>query len=72
MASIYDIKPAFQKLLRPLTSALAAAGVTANPALGFCTDLLVRAGAARELAGVEGGADEAARYCAARHYAARL
>ena len=30
MASIYDIKPAFQKLLRPLTSALAAAGVTAN------------------------------------------
>ncbi len=30
MASIYDIKPAFQKLLRPLTNALAAAGVTAN------------------------------------------
>ena len=30
MDSIYDIKPAFQKLLRPLTSALAAAGVTAN------------------------------------------
>lgn len=30
MASIYDIKPAFQKLLRPVTRALAGAGVTAN------------------------------------------
>jgi len=30
MASIYDIKPAFQNLLRPLTRSLAAAGVTAN------------------------------------------
>ena len=30
MASIYDIKPAFQDLLRPLTRALASAGVTAN------------------------------------------
>jgi CDP-diacylglycerol--glycerol-3-phosphate 3-phosphatidyltransferase len=30
MASIYDIKPAFQQLLRPPTRALAAAGVTAN------------------------------------------
>jgi len=30
MASIYDIKPAFQSLLRPLTRALASAGVTAN------------------------------------------
>jgi CDP-diacylglycerol--glycerol-3-phosphate 3-phosphatidyltransferase len=30
MASIYDIKPAFQALLRPLTRSLAAAGVTAN------------------------------------------
>ncbi len=30
MASIYDIKPAFQNLLRPATRALAAAGVTAN------------------------------------------
>jgi CDP-diacylglycerol--glycerol-3-phosphate 3-phosphatidyltransferase len=30
MASIYDIKPAFQNLLRPLTRGLAAAGVTAN------------------------------------------
>ncbi|HEX2854027.1 MAG TPA: CDP-alcohol phosphatidyltransferase family protein [Opitutaceae bacterium] len=30
MASIYDIKPAFQNLLRPLTGALARAGVTAN------------------------------------------
>ena len=30
MASIYDIKPAFQNLLRPLTRSLAADGVTAN------------------------------------------
>jgi len=30
MASIYDIKPAFQNLLRPITRSLAAAGVTAN------------------------------------------
>lgn len=30
MASIYDIKPRFQALLRPLTRSLAAAGVTAN------------------------------------------
>lgn len=30
MASIYDIKPAFQRLLRPLTRRLAAAGATAN------------------------------------------
>jgi CDP-diacylglycerol--glycerol-3-phosphate 3-phosphatidyltransferase len=30
MASIYDLKPAFQNRLRPLTGALAGAGVTAN------------------------------------------
>jgi CDP-diacylglycerol--glycerol-3-phosphate 3-phosphatidyltransferase len=30
MASIYDIKPKFQALLRPITQMLAAAGVTAN------------------------------------------
>ncbi len=30
MASIYDLKPAFQGLLRPLVRALAAMGVTAN------------------------------------------
>jgi CDP-diacylglycerol--glycerol-3-phosphate 3-phosphatidyltransferase len=30
MPSIYGLKPAFQRLLRPLTRALAAAGVTAN------------------------------------------
>jgi CDP-diacylglycerol---glycerol-3-phosphate 3-phosphatidyltransferase len=30
MASIYDIKPAFQNLLRPITRSLAASGVTAN------------------------------------------
>src|SRR5207253_7948227 len=30
MASIYDLKPRFQALLRPLTRRLAAIGVTAN------------------------------------------
>jgi CDP-diacylglycerol--glycerol-3-phosphate 3-phosphatidyltransferase len=30
MASIYDIKPKFQALLRPITVKLAAAGITAN------------------------------------------
>jgi CDP-diacylglycerol---glycerol-3-phosphate 3-phosphatidyltransferase len=30
VASIYDIKPAFQNLLRPITRSLAGAGVTAN------------------------------------------
>ena len=30
MASIYDVKPQFQALLRPLTNRLATAGVTAN------------------------------------------
>ncbi len=30
MLSIYDIKPKFQNLLRPLTTQLAAAGITAN------------------------------------------
>lgn len=30
MASVYDLKPAFQCLLRPLTRSLARAGVTAN------------------------------------------
>jgi CDP-diacylglycerol--glycerol-3-phosphate 3-phosphatidyltransferase len=30
VASIYDIKPAFQNLLRPITRALAGAGITAN------------------------------------------
>ena len=30
MASVYQLKSQFQKLLRPLTSALAKAGITAN------------------------------------------
>lgn len=30
MATIYDLKPAFQRLLRPLANGLAGAGVTAN------------------------------------------
>lgn len=43
MPSIYQLKPAFQQLLRPLTHALARAGVTANQVtaaamlLSFCT-----------------------------------
>lgn len=42
MPSIYQIKPAFQNLLRPLTSALARSGITANQVtfaamlLSFC------------------------------------
>ncbi len=35
MASIYDLKPRFQALLRPLTRRLAAAGVTANQVTVF-------------------------------------
>jgi len=30
MAAVYDLKPCFQALLRPLVNALAASGVTAN------------------------------------------
>lgn len=43
MPSIYQLKPAFQNLLRPLTHALARAGITANQVttaamlLSFCT-----------------------------------
>ena len=40
MPSVYDLKPAFQNLLRPLTHRLARVGVTANQvtlaALGLC------------------------------------
>ena len=30
MVSVYDVKPGFQKLLRPLVKLLARSGVTAN------------------------------------------
>jgi CDP-diacylglycerol---glycerol-3-phosphate 3-phosphatidyltransferase len=45
MASIYDIKPAFQNLLRPITRSLAAAGVTANQVTVTAALLSVAVGA---------------------------
>lgn len=45
MASIYDIKPAFQNLLRPITRALFAAGVTANQVTVAAALLSVAVGA---------------------------
>jgi CDP-diacylglycerol--glycerol-3-phosphate 3-phosphatidyltransferase len=45
MASIYDIKPAFQNLLRPVTRALFAAGVTANQVTVTAALLSVAVGA---------------------------
>jgi CDP-diacylglycerol--glycerol-3-phosphate 3-phosphatidyltransferase len=45
MASIYDIKPAFQNLLRPLTRALANAGVTANQVTVLAALLSIAVGA---------------------------
>jgi CDP-diacylglycerol--glycerol-3-phosphate 3-phosphatidyltransferase len=47
MPSIYDLKPAFQNLLRPLVRGLAAAGITANQvtlaamALSFATGAVI-------------------------------
>lgn len=46
MASIYDLKPRFQALLRPLTRRLAGAGVTANQVTVFAALLSVAAGLA--------------------------
>src|SRR5262245_33518328 len=46
MASIYDLKPKFQALLRPLTTRLAKAGVTANQVTVAAAVLSVAAGAA--------------------------
>jgi CDP-diacylglycerol--glycerol-3-phosphate 3-phosphatidyltransferase len=46
MASIYDLKPAFQGLLRPLTRRLAAAGVTANAVTVAAALLSLAVGAA--------------------------
>lgn len=50
MASIYDLKPAFQGLLRPITRALAAAGVTANQVTVAAALLSAAVGAAIALA----------------------
>jgi CDP-diacylglycerol---glycerol-3-phosphate 3-phosphatidyltransferase len=46
MASIYDLKPRFQALLRPVTGGLARRGVTANQVTLFAMGLSVAAGAA--------------------------
>lgn len=46
MASIYDIKPAFQNLLRPLTRSLAAGGVSANQVTIAAAALSIAVGAA--------------------------
>jgi CDP-diacylglycerol--glycerol-3-phosphate 3-phosphatidyltransferase len=46
MASIYELKPAFQGLLRPLTRALAGAGVTANAVTAAAVALSLAVGAA--------------------------
>lgn len=46
MASIYDLKPRFQALLRPLTNRLAAAKVTANQVTIAAVLLSIAAGAA--------------------------
>lgn len=44
MASIYDLKPRFQALLRPLVRGLAKAGVTANQVTVFATLLSIGTG----------------------------
>ena len=46
MASIYELKPAFQGLLRPMTRRLAAAGMTANMVTLLAALVSVGAGAA--------------------------
>jgi CDP-diacylglycerol---glycerol-3-phosphate 3-phosphatidyltransferase len=46
MPSVYDLKPKFQSLLRPLSDALVAAGVTANAVTIFAMLLSVASGAA--------------------------
>ncbi len=46
MASVYDLKPAFQGLLRPLTSGLARVGVTANAVTVAAVVLSLGTGAA--------------------------
>jgi CDP-diacylglycerol--glycerol-3-phosphate 3-phosphatidyltransferase len=45
MASVYDLKPAFQRLLRPLCGSLARAGITANQVTVAAALLSLAAGA---------------------------
>jgi len=45
MASIYDLKPRFQALLRPLVGSLATAGITANQVTVFAAGLSLAVGA---------------------------
>lgn len=45
MASIYDLKPRFQALLRPITRGLASCGVTANQVTLLAAALSIAAGA---------------------------
>ena len=45
MPSIYDLKPRFQSLLRPITRGLAAAGVTANQVTVAAAVLSIAVGA---------------------------
>lgn len=45
MVSIYDLKPGFQTLLRPITRGLASCGVTANQVTLFAAALSIAAGA---------------------------
>lgn len=49
MPTLYDLKPAFQARLRPLTARLARAGITANQVTVAATVLSVAAGAAMAL-----------------------
>ena len=51
MVSVYDLKPRFQALLRPITAALAKGGVTANHVTVFAMILSVAYGAAMYVTG---------------------
>ena len=46
LASVYDLKPRFQNLLRPACGGLARAGVTANQVTGFAAAMSVAEGVA--------------------------
>lgn len=54
MASIYDLKPRFQALLRPICSKLAAKGITANQVTGAAMALSFAHGAWIWLSGASG------------------
>ena len=44
MISVYQLKPKFQQLLRPLTNSLAKAGITANQVTVFAMLLSIATG----------------------------